>query len=162
MTAGRQRAFAALYYAARGLESAAAGLYHAAAGLMTHADLHAAITEEWRRFPSSEEPSDASLFDWEKAFYARFLERTDKILLVGCGTGRDLIALLQCGHRVDGVDLVREAVVRAATPGGTQVRRVSVGRRHRNNRAGGALRRVRVLVVLFTPTFRSPLGGSGS
>ena len=113
MTAGRQRAFAALYYAARGLESAAAGLYHAAAGLMTHADLHAAITEEWRRFPSSEEPSDASLFDWEKAFYARFLERTDKILLVGCGTGRDLIALLQCGHRVDGVDLVREAVVRA-------------------------------------------------
>ena len=113
MRAGRQRAFAALYYAARGLESAAAGLYHAAAGLMTHADLHAAITEEWRRFPSSEEPSDASLFDWEKAFYARFLERTDKILLVGCGTGRDLIALLQCGHRVDGVDLVREAVVRA-------------------------------------------------
>ncbi|PYM96844.1 MAG: hypothetical protein DME08_12605 [Candidatus Rokuibacteriota bacterium] len=48
-----------------------------------------------------------------EAFYERFLERTDKILLVGCGTGRDLIALLQCGHRVDGVDLVREAVVRA-------------------------------------------------
>jgi len=68
MTAGRQRAFAALYYAARGLESAPAGLYHAAAGLMTHADLHAAITEEWRRFPSSEEPSDASLFDWERPF----------------------------------------------------------------------------------------------
>jgi len=113
MPAGRQRAFAALYYTARGLESAAAGLYHAAAGLMTHADLRAAITEEWRRFGSTTEASDFSLFEWEKALYERVVERTDKILLIGCGTGRDLIALLQRGHRVDGVDLVPEAVVRA-------------------------------------------------
>src|SRR5438874_8622456 len=50
---------------------------------------------------------------WEQALYDRFLKPDDRILVVGCGTGRDLIALLKRGHRVEGLDAALRAVALA-------------------------------------------------
>jgi len=111
MSWARRRAFAALYLLGRGLESAATALRYAAAGLLDRATLQAAIIEEWRQFGIAQETSDdVSLFAWEDA---RFIDRDDRVLLIGCGTGRDLLALLDRGYRPDGLDLVPEAVERA-------------------------------------------------
>jgi SAM-dependent methyltransferase len=108
----RAAAFLALVTAARVSESAARLFTHAAAGLLRLAELRASIAEEWRVSGAAE--SDryvlSGLMEWERAFYFRFLEPADRILLVGCGTGRDLIGLLERGYRVEGLDLVPECI----------------------------------------------------
>jgi SAM-dependent methyltransferase len=50
---------------------------------------------------------------WERDVYEAFLKPTDHILLIGCGSGRDLLALLKRGYQVDGVDLSARAIARA-------------------------------------------------
>jgi SAM-dependent methyltransferase len=51
--------------------------------------------------------------DWETAVYGRVLRPGDRVLLVGCGPGRDLVALLERGHAVTGLDLAPEAIAAA-------------------------------------------------
>ena len=108
----RAAAYLALVAAARASESAAGLLTHAAAGLVRLDELRTSIREEWRASGARE--SDryilAGLMPWEREFYGRFLRATDRVLLVGCGTGRDLIALLEQGYRADGLDVVPECV----------------------------------------------------
>ena len=79
---------------------------------MDRRDLKAAITQEWLRFGLAQDGDPVALFVWEEALYSRFLQRGDRILLIGCGTGRDLMALLDRGHRVEGLELVPESVTR--------------------------------------------------
>lgn len=47
-------------------------------------------------------------FDADLPLYLSLCERTDRILEVGCGTGRVLKALLDAGYTVDGVDTSAE------------------------------------------------------
>ena len=85
-----------------------------AAGLLDRATLREAIIEEWRQFGIAQNAGDdVALFPWEETLYSRFIEPADRVLLIGCGTGRDLITLLGRGHRVEGLDLVAECVERA-------------------------------------------------
>ena len=91
-------------------ELAGRGLVHFAAGMLSLADLRATITEAWEQFGRREEDILSGLMPWEHECYARFLRPQDRILLIGCGTGRDLIALLRQGHRVEGVDPAVRAV----------------------------------------------------
>jgi SAM-dependent methyltransferase len=90
----------------RALQAAGTLFSHAAAGLLRLEDLRLAIREEWEQAALSEPSRYASwgLTDWESDLYLRFLKREDRILMVGCGTGRDLLALLEHGYRVDGLD----------------------------------------------------------
>jgi SAM-dependent methyltransferase len=71
-------------------------------------DLHRAIVLEWEDAGARESERYVSSFGltyWEQELYPRFLRRDDRILVVGCGTGRDLVALLQRGYRAAGLDL---------------------------------------------------------
>jgi SAM-dependent methyltransferase len=91
-------------------ELAGRGLAHFAAGTLSLADLRATIAEAWEHFGRREEDILSGLMPWEQECYARFLRPQDRILLIGCGTGRDLIALLRGGHRVEGMDSAVGAV----------------------------------------------------
>jgi len=100
--------FTGFYLAGRGLERAAKLAYHTAAGTMRLVDLHRAIALEWEDAGARESERYVSSFGltyWEQELYPRFLRRDDRILVVGCGTGRDLVALLQRGYRAAGLDL---------------------------------------------------------
>jgi SAM-dependent methyltransferase len=55
----------------------------------------------------------SGLMPWEQLLYDRFLKPADRILVVGCGTGRDLIALLKLGYRVEGLDAGARAIALA-------------------------------------------------
>jgi len=104
----RAGCFTALYLVGRALERAAKLAYHAAAGTMRLDALRRAIELEWDEAAGKESERYVASFGlthWEREFYPRFLCHDDRILLVGCGTGRDLVALLQQGYRVDGLDL---------------------------------------------------------
>jgi SAM-dependent methyltransferase len=77
------------------------------------ADLRAAIADSWEHYGQDEHDVLAGLQPWEREHYARFLRPRDRIFLIGCGTGRDLIALLGEGYRVEGLDPAPRAIASA-------------------------------------------------
>jgi SAM-dependent methyltransferase len=100
----------------RAAHEAALLAYHAAAGLTRLEDVRAAVA----RHPENDgtiELTDryvtSGLAPWEAAFYSRFLHPGDRVLLVGCGRGRDLLALRERGYRAEGLELVPERAAAA-------------------------------------------------
>jgi SAM-dependent methyltransferase len=110
MDGWRTVAFALLSAAARTLDRAGRATMSVAAGVLRVEDLQGAIARTWDNFGRSDTLILSGLMPWERALYERFLEPDDHILIVGCGTGRDVIALLELGYRVEGLDLSADAV----------------------------------------------------
>ena len=54
----------------------------------------------------SEADVTIGLFHWERDFYARFLATGQRVLVAGCGTGRDLLPLLEQGLQAEGLEPV--------------------------------------------------------
>jgi SAM-dependent methyltransferase len=54
-----------------------------------------------------DQPAQASgtLYEWESDFYLKHLPTGGRVLLVGCGGGRDLVGLSRHGFQVDGLDI---------------------------------------------------------
>jgi SAM-dependent methyltransferase len=79
-----------------------------AGGLLRSATLGRHRDENWRHFGASQADADVEggLFGWEQRFYGRFLGVQERVLVVGCGTGRDLLPLLEQGHRAEGLEPV--------------------------------------------------------
>jgi SAM-dependent methyltransferase len=88
---------------------------YAAAGTLTLEALHRQAQRDWHDFGVGQTEADiaSGLFAWEKDFYLPFLQRGDRILVVGCGSGRDLLPLLELGYRAAGLDPVPECIARA-------------------------------------------------
>lgn len=101
--------FAVLERVARGLELGSKALTHLAAGVLRPTDLGWAVAQRWQDFGKGESHALSGLMAWEHEFYSRFLKPNDDILVVGCGSGRDLIALLRAGHRVEGLEVAPRA-----------------------------------------------------
>ena len=108
----RRWAFGLLYTAGRVLEVAGALLHYAAAGTLSLAELRQGMAGRWTAFGNREsEPyRDSGLMPWERDFYLPSVKPGERVLLVGCGTGRDLLALLRAGYRVDGIDIAPDCV----------------------------------------------------
>lgn len=79
-----------------------------AAGLLRFETLGRHMGENWRHFGATQAEPDvaAGLFHWEKQFYGPFLAAGDRVLVVGCGSGRDLVPLLEQGCRAEGLEPV--------------------------------------------------------
>lgn len=79
-----------------------------AAGLLRLDALGRHMAENWRHFGATQAGPDVAvgLFDWERQFYGPFLAAGDRVLVVGCGSGRDLIPLLEQGCRAEGLEPV--------------------------------------------------------
>ncbi|MGH7311562.1 MAG: class I SAM-dependent methyltransferase [Candidatus Rokuibacteriota bacterium] len=98
--------FIGLYHCARTVERVSALLFYAAAGAARLANLRAAIQREWDYQAADSDCYIASgLMPWEREFYLAYLKPDDRILLIGCGTGRDLLALGELGYHVEGLDV---------------------------------------------------------
>ncbi len=111
MSAVRRALFVALYGARNALERAARLPHHAAVGLLRRADLDRGRDTVWRLFAELQAADAAfTLMAWEEDFYGRFLERGAHVLVVGCGTGRDLLGLLEHGYKAEGLDVVAACV----------------------------------------------------
>jgi SAM-dependent methyltransferase len=109
----RAAAFALFSSAARVLDVAGRASLYLAVGTLRRRALSDAITRTWDEFSRSESEILSGLMPWENAWYERVLKPDDHILLIGCGAGRDLIALLERGYRVDGLDVSAQAVALA-------------------------------------------------
>ncbi len=113
MRGWRWAPYALLWTAARALELSGRAAMHLAAGMLRLHDLQRAIPEAWASFGRNEHAILSGLLPWEAELYGRFLKPDDRILLIGCGTGRDLIALVRRGHDVVGLDPAPGAVALA-------------------------------------------------
>jgi SAM-dependent methyltransferase len=104
----RALAYRALIASAHNLFKAGNGCLFIAAGLLRRDELQQASFDQYRDFNLTAQEVDAGLSPAEQTFYSRFLRSHDRILLAGCGTGRDLIALHELGHDVTGLEPVAD------------------------------------------------------
>ena len=108
--------FTSLYHCGRAFERAATLWFYAAAGTLRLGDLQAAIEREWDDAGASNSGDyiASGLMGRERDFYLRFLKPGDRVLVIGCGTGRDLLALLELGYRAEGLDVGPQCTAAAA------------------------------------------------
>ena len=109
----RTALYTLLWGAGHALHLAGRASMYLAAGTLRLDDLREAIANTWHEFFRSEAAILSGLMSWEHGFYGRSLKPGDHVLLVGSGTGRDLIALLKLGYRVDGLDVSAHAIALA-------------------------------------------------
>ncbi len=98
--------YTGLYHCGRTFQRAGTLWFYAAAGALRLKDLRAAIEHEWDEIGASQWEGyiSSGLMNWERDFYLRSLKPDDRVLVIGCGTGRDLLALLGHGYLAEGLD----------------------------------------------------------
>ncbi len=77
----------------------AACLYFGA-GLLTINDFRSPGVARWEAYDNE----GTGLVPWEDEVYRSVMRPSDRVLLIGCGTGRDLLALRQLGYDVTGLE----------------------------------------------------------
>jgi SAM-dependent methyltransferase len=100
----RWAVFQLLRLVGHGLTRITRVLAYASAGLLTRAQLGRAIAGRWSRWGLDEGYALLGLFGWEEPFVRRFLKPDDRILVVGSGSGREVIALRREGYDVEGLE----------------------------------------------------------
>ena len=116
----RAGGFVFLWLCAGALQRAANACLATAAGLLRQGDMRTISQAHWQQLATSPDDIDAGLKAWERRLYEDLFSPSDRVLLVGCGTGRDLLALREQGYDVTGLD---------TTPGITDLARQHLARR---------------------------------
>lgn len=109
----RLLAFRAAAWPARGLQRLTRIAEHVAVATLTREQLIASAGRHWEHFNRLPIALGSELFDWERSLLDPLLAGRKRVLVVGCGSGREVMALLARGHRVDGLDIAPRAVQRA-------------------------------------------------
>ena len=87
-----------------GLITVTRTLAYASAGLLRRDQLGRAVAGRWSQWGLDETYALLGLFGWEEPFVRRFLKPDDRILIVGSGSGREMIALRRDGYNVEGLE----------------------------------------------------------
>jgi SAM-dependent methyltransferase len=95
-----------------GLEHVGRHLSTVGAAALPLDDFRRQIADYWATFADDDASVDHGWFGWETSFYSRHVQRGDRLLVVGCGTCRDVIPFLRQGHEVTGIDISRHALAR--------------------------------------------------
>src|SRR5262245_19796357 len=109
----RWRTFLALQLLGSGLYKCSRVTSFLATGVLDQASLRRSIEGDWANFFSEEYEVRVGLWPWEREFYGRYLKPGSSLLVVGAGSGRDVLDLLEAGHRVEGVELSPRSADRA-------------------------------------------------
>jgi SAM-dependent methyltransferase len=104
--AGRFRSavYGLLWHGCELFRRAASACAYAAAGVLRRQDLETAMLIQFRDFAGSPDEVDEGLNPFEQRVYTQWLRPSGRVLLVGCGAGRDLIGLHRLGYRVTGLE----------------------------------------------------------
>jgi len=77
---------------------------HVAVGTMRLDQLKDGIRESWEGFYGRDEDVAMGLMDWERDVVDRFVAPGTAVLVIGAGSGRDVVPLLERGCRVTGIE----------------------------------------------------------
>jgi SAM-dependent methyltransferase len=103
----------ALFWLARISGGLSTLLHYVCASTLRLADLKAGIQHSWQDYNPHDAEIVAGLMPWEDDLLQRFAAPGASVLIVGCGSGRDLVSLVQRGYRVTGVDPAAAALATA-------------------------------------------------
>ena len=106
----RQLAAALLFWFGQMAQRAARLTDYLAIGTRQLSDMRDDSLRTWQAFYERHRSHDARLLPWEIDFADRFLRPGDKVLLIGCGSGRDLLPLAVRHCAVTGIDPVRSSL----------------------------------------------------
>jgi SAM-dependent methyltransferase len=106
----RQTTAAVLFHLGRSADRVARATSYLAAGTRRMADLQADLRRSWDRFYTDHPSHDSTLLRWEAEIVDTFVRPGFDVLLVGCGSGRDLVPLVEHGCRVTGIDPSEAAI----------------------------------------------------
>ena len=81
-----------------------------AAGTFTAQELAEARIRHWTAFADEHQSRKSGLFDWEVRFYGPFLKSGTRALVVGAGSGRDVLCFLRAGCVITAIDESPEAL----------------------------------------------------
>lgn len=89
---------------ARAIQLGSTLLHNCAGATLTLAELRADIHDRWQTFYDTTEDVLRGLRPWETDLADRLARPGASVLIVGCGSGREMLAYLQRGCRVTGID----------------------------------------------------------
>ena len=104
----RSLGYRALWTCADAFQKLANGCLYVSAGLLRRNELRIASQLRWGAFGTSVDDREGGLAPWERELYSHVVHPADRVLLVGCGTGRDLMPLLESGCQVTGLEQASE------------------------------------------------------
>jgi SAM-dependent methyltransferase len=94
----------ALFQIGNGAGSMSSLFHYLTISTLRLADMRESIRSAWQDFSPDDVDIAAGLTPREKDLVGRFLPSGARVLVVGCGSGRELIALAERGYHVTGVD----------------------------------------------------------
>jgi SAM-dependent methyltransferase len=92
------------------LDAASRAVLYIDAGTRPLSAMHAATRETWQDFNADAASVAAGWMPWERRLVRQYVAASDRVLLIGSGTGRDLIPFAEMGCRVTGIEPVAGAV----------------------------------------------------
>ena len=110
MAALRSTIARVLFHAGRTADRMARTMVYLAAGTRRLEELQTDKESVWDAFYRGYPSPQSQLLPWEKAFVDRFVSPGADVLLIGCGSGRDLVPLVERGCQVTGIDPSREGL----------------------------------------------------
>ena len=104
--AGRLRSatYGLLWHACELFRRGSSACGYLAAGVLRDQELQVAMRIQFGNFSASADEVDEGLNPFEHRVYTKWLRPSGRVLLVGCGAGRDLIALHRLGYDVTGLE----------------------------------------------------------
>lgn len=103
-----------LFHAGRMADRVSRATIYLGAGTRRLAEIQTDNARAWDAFYRSHPSHDRHLLPWEEEFIDRCVQPGATVLLIGCGSGRDLQPLVERGCQVTGIDPSREGLALAA------------------------------------------------
>lgn len=94
----------ALLFWGRAFQLASTTLHSSAAATLTLAELRNNVVTRWQTFNDQPYDVDSGLIPWETDVADHLVRPGDSALIIGCGSGREIVAYLARGCRVTGMD----------------------------------------------------------
>jgi SAM-dependent methyltransferase len=98
---------------ARQFDRLGRGVSYAALGTLALDELRRGIARRWGGFFADERDITSGFMPWEADVVSRFVRAGDRVLVVGSGSGRDLIAFVEMGCHTTGVEPADAAIAAA-------------------------------------------------
>jgi SAM-dependent methyltransferase len=99
-----------LFHAGRAADRGASLSHYLAVGTLRAAEMKDSIRRTWEDFYDAHADTDIRLLPWEEELVERFVPTGARLLLIGCGSGRDLVAFAERRCAVTGVEPAASAL----------------------------------------------------
>lgn len=100
----RQWLFASLARLAKVSEMASRAFLFLGIGVLNRSDVNELSRRSWSAFAQTDDEARSGFTLWEEATFRQFVKAGQRLCIVGCGSGRDLLPFVREGHDVVGIE----------------------------------------------------------